>query len=56
MKKPDSITLMLMGTGLIPVALIMGNIVLKSILLVASIIMNILAVVRNFREKQKKNM
>ena len=56
MKKIDSITLMLMGTGLIPVAYFIDNLILKSILLVASIIMNIVAVIKNFREKRERKL
>jgi len=52
MKKVNSMTLMIMGTGLIPVALLIDNLLLKSILLVASIVMNIVAVVKNFKEKK----
>lgn len=47
---------MIMGTGLIPVALFLDNMLLKSILLVASIIMNIVAVVKNFKEKKNNEL
>jgi hypothetical protein len=56
MKKVSSISLMIMGTGLLPVALLMDNIILKSILLIGSIVLNIAAVVKNFREKKEKNL
>lgn len=52
MKKADSITLMLMGMGLIPVALLMENDYLQAILLIASMVLNIVAVYRNFKEKK----
>jgi hypothetical protein len=47
---------MIMGTGLIPVAYFMDNLFLKSILLVASIALNIVAIVKNFKEKKKNNL
>ena len=53
MKKLSSISLMVMGTGLLPVALVMSNWILKSVLLLASIVLNITAVVRNFKEKKE---
>ncbi|HEX8562528.1 MAG TPA: hypothetical protein VF676_06060 [Flavobacterium sp.] len=53
MKKVNSITLMLMGTGFLPLALLMDNLYLKSILLVASIVMNIIAIIKNFKEKRE---
>ncbi len=53
MKRADSITLMLMGTGLVPVALIIDNLLLKCIMLVGSIVLNIVAIVRNFKEKNE---
>jgi len=47
---------MIMGTGLIPVALIVGNLYIKSILLIASIVMNIIAVFKNFNEKKNNDL
>lgn len=44
---------MVMGTGLLPVSMLIDNVVLKSILLIASIALNITAVVKNFKEKEK---
>lgn len=46
---------MIMGTGLLPVSLIIDNVFLKSILLVASIVLNLTAIVRNFKEKEHEN-
>lgn len=54
MKKPNSITLMLMGIGLLPIALLMDNLYLKSILSVGSIVLNITAVIQSFKEKKEK--
>ena len=56
MKKADSITLMLMGIGLLPVALVIENLFLQCILLLASIILNIVAVVRSFKEKKENKL
>ena len=56
MKKANSITLMLMGTGLIPVALLLDNLLLKSILLLGSIVLNIVAVVKSFKEKKNNEL
>ena len=56
MKKANSITLMIMGTGLIPVALFIDNLLLKSILLGASIVLNVVAVVKNFKEKKNNEL
>lgn len=56
MKKVNSFTLMLMGTGLLPLALLMNNLYLQALLLVASIVMNIVAVVKNFKEKRQNKL
>ncbi len=56
MKKVNSITLMLMGTGLLPVALFIDHVVLSSILLIASIVMNIIAIIKNFKEKRENKL
>ncbi len=56
MKSLNSISLMIMGTGFMLVAFIMDNLWLKSILLVASIVLNLIAIVRNFREKKKNQL
>lgn len=53
MQKLNSISLMIMGTGLLPVALIIDNLYLKGILLIASIVLNIVAIVKNFKEKKE---
>ena len=47
---------MLMGIGLLPIALLIDNLYLKSILLVASIVLNIIAIVKNFREKKENKL
>ncbi len=44
---------MIMGTGLLPVSLMIDNIILKSLLLIASIVLNITAIVKNFKEKEE---
>lgn len=56
MKKPDSIGLMIMGIGLLPVAMLMTNLVLQGIVLVASIVLNLMAIVKNIREKKKNQL
>ena len=56
MKNLNSISLIIMGIGLLPVALIIDNWILKSILLIASIVLNITAVIKNFKEKKKNNL
>ena len=45
-----------MGTGFLPLALLMDNLYLKSILLVASIVLNIMAIVKNFKEKRENKL
>lgn len=55
MKKANSIELMIMGTCLIPLALLTDNLFAKSILAVASIVLNVVAVVKSFKEKKEKN-
>jgi hypothetical protein len=55
MKKASSIELMIMGTCLIPLALLIDNVFAKSILAAASIVLNIIAVVKSFKEKKEKN-
>ena len=55
MKKANSIELMIMGTCLIPLALLIDNLFAQSILAVASIALNILAVVKSFKEKREKD-
>jgi len=55
-KKPDSIALMIMGIGLLPVAMLMSNLLLQGIVLVASIVLNLVAIVKNIREKKKNQL
>ena len=47
---------MIMGSGLLPVALLIDNILLKSVLLVASIVLNLVAIVKNFKEKNENKL
>jgi len=56
MKNLNSISLMIMGSGLLPVALLIDNILLKSVLLVASIVLNLVAIVKNFKEKNENKL
>jgi hypothetical protein len=56
MKKTDSISLMLMGIGLLPIALIIGNVYLQLILLFGSIVLNFFAILRSFKEKKKHKL
>lgn len=56
MKKISSISLMIMGTGFLLVAFLMENIFLKSILLIGSIVLNIIAIVKNFKEKKENQL
>ena len=45
-----------MGTGLIPIALLIDNLLLKSVFLLGSIVLNIIAVVKNFKEKKNNEL
>lgn len=56
MKQLNSISLMIMGTGLLPVAMLMDNLLLQSALLLASIVLNIIAIVKNFKEKKENQL
>lgn len=47
---------MIMGMGLLPVALIMSNLLLQGIVLVASIILSLMAIVKNIREKKNNQL
>lgn len=55
MKKASSIELMIMGVALIPLAMYTENLIAKSVALVASIILNVVAVVKSFREKKENS-
>ena len=46
---------MIMGTCLIPLALLIDNVFAQSILAVASIVLNVVAVVKSFKEKKQNN-
>ncbi len=54
MNNVNSITLVLMGIGLLPVAHFMDNLLLKYIVLIASIVLNLAAIVKNIKEKRNK--
>ncbi len=54
-RRASSIELMIMGTALIPLALLVDNMIAKSFLLVASIALNIAAVVKSFKEKKEES-
>jgi len=54
MKNATSIELMIMGTCLIPLALLINNVFAQAFLAIASIVLNVAAVVKSFREKKKK--
>jgi len=56
MKKPDSIALMIMGIGLLPVAMLMSNLLLQGIVLIASIVLNLMAIVKNIKEKKRNQL
>ena len=47
---------MIMGSGLLPVAMLMDNLFLKCLLLLASIVLNIIAIVKNFKEKKENKL
>lgn len=55
MKKANSIELMIMGTCLIPLALLVDNVFAQAVLAIASIVLNVIAVVKSFKEKKEKN-
>ncbi|SCY83068.1 hypothetical protein SAMN02927903_02528 [Flavobacterium caeni] len=46
---------MIMGTCLIPLALVIDNVFAQSFLALASIVLNIVAVVKSFKEKEKQS-
>ncbi len=56
MQKVSSFSMMLMGTGFLILAYFLDNVYVKTILLVASIVLNILAVIKNFKEKKDKKL
>jgi len=56
MKKLDSISLMMMGIGLLPIAHFIGNIYLQLILLSASIVLNLIAIQKSFKEKKQHKL
>jgi hypothetical protein len=47
---------MLMGTGFLLLALVMNNDYLQAILLILSIVLNVVAVIKNFREKRENKL
>lgn len=46
---------MIMGMLLLPLAYFIDNLLAKSILAIASIVLNIIAIVRSFKEKKKRS-
>jgi hypothetical protein len=56
MKKPNSIGLMIMGIGLLPVAMLMSTPLLQSIVALASIVLSIIAIIKNIREKKRNQL
>ncbi len=42
-----------MGIGLLPIAALTDDFLLKSIALLASIVLNLVAIVKNFKEKKE---
>lgn len=47
---------MIMGTALLPLAYFIDNLYAKCILAAASIVLNSLAIVKNFKEKKEKGL
>lgn len=47
---------MIMGTGFLPLALVMENLFLQCAALLISIVLNIMAIVKNFREKRENKL
>jgi hypothetical protein len=56
MKKLGSISLMVMGAGLVPVAMLMDSLLLKAPLLLGSIVLSMMAIVRNIKEKKENQL
>ena len=52
MKNLSSISLMIMGIGLLPIAYYIDNVFLKCVFALGSIVLNIMAIVKNLKEKQ----
>ncbi len=55
MKNLSSLSLFIMGIGLLPVAHFIDNLLLKSILALGSIVLSIMAIVKNIKEKKENN-
>ena len=53
MNKVNSISLMVMGIGFLILALLLDNVYVKSVVLLASIVLNVIAIFRNFKEKKE---
>lgn len=45
-------TLMIMGIGLLPIALYIENSIMQAILLIASCVLNLVAIVKSIKEKK----
>ena len=47
---------MIMGIGLLPLAYHIDNVYLKSVVLIASIVLSIMAIIRSFKEKNQNKL
>ena len=47
---------MLMGIGLLPLAYFINNVYLQAVVLVASIVLNVMAIIRSFKEKNQNKL
>lgn len=47
---------MIMGTGFLLLALLMENMILQAIVLLLSMVLNTIAIFRNFKEKREKKL
>ena len=56
MKNLSSISLLIMGIGLLPIAYYTNNVFLKCVFALASIILSIVAAVRSFKEKNENQL
>ncbi|WP_290839675.1 hypothetical protein [Flavobacterium sp.] len=56
MQKLSSVSLMIMGTGFLPLALLIENVLLQAFVLLISMVLNIMAIVRNLKEKRENKL
>jgi hypothetical protein len=54
MNKTNSISLIFIGCALLPIGILLDNLYLKYPILFSSIILNVIAVVKSFKEKNRK--